>query len=88
VQSAHRDAVGLADTADLGALGRRHAPCIVTEGEGRDLEAGVAEPCGELTLALERQFADDLVAQGQFHRMDRHVISDTKAMNSCIAASA
>ena len=39
VQPAHREAGIGAGVADLGALGRRHAPGIVAEGEGREFEA-------------------------------------------------
>jgi hypothetical protein len=62
------DAFRLAGLADVAALRGWHAPCLVSEREGCDFKSAIAEIRREGTLAVEGEFADHLVAQGQLHR--------------------
>ena len=68
VQTANGDPGVGAGAADSRPPRRRHTPCVVAQGEGRDLKAAIAEPCRQHALALEWELADHLIAQGQFHR--------------------
>ena len=68
VQPAHFEAGIGTGRADTGTLGGRHAPCIVAEGEGRQFEAGIAQPRRQRALPLEGKLADHLVAERKLHR--------------------
>jgi hypothetical protein len=67
MQAAYFYAGIAARVPDFGTLLRRHAPTVIAEGEGGDLEATVAEAGRERTLAREGKLPNHLVAQGKLH---------------------
>jgi hypothetical protein len=68
VQATHLETIVGRDLADLGALGGRHAPGVVAEGERRQLQPAIAEARRQRTLTLEGKLADHLVAERQLHK--------------------
>ena len=68
MQAAHLDAGVGAGPANFSALGRRHAPAVVAEGERSDFEAAITELGRQRALPVEGKLADHFVAERELHR--------------------